>query len=61
MTELHIPADDFQIGDLVHLDRDRTVEIRHMRRGEKGELTVNPGDRDQLDGYVWQHTIVTRP
>ena len=60
MAERQIPADDFQIGDLIHLNPQTRVEIRHMRRGDNGELTVNPGEPDELNGYVWQHTTVTR-
>lgn len=59
MTEVHLAADDFQIGDLVHT-ASGLVEIRHMSRGDGGELLVNPGDADQLDGMVWQHATVTR-
>jgi len=60
MTELRIPADDFQIGDLVHLADGQTVEIRDIERGDKGLLTVNPGADDQMDGRVWEHVTVTR-
>lgn len=60
MTELRIPADDFQIGDLVHLDDGSTVEVRDIERGDKGLLLVNPSAPDQLDGHVWEHATVTR-
>ena len=60
MPELHIPADDFQIGDQVHLDDGSTVEIRDIERGDKGILIVNPGASDQLEGHVWEHATVTR-
>lgn len=60
MTELHIPADDFQIGDTVHLADGGQVEIRDILRGDQGRITVNPGDGDQLDGRVWEHVVVTR-
>ncbi|MFJ9420706.1 hypothetical protein [Streptomyces sp. NPDC101249] len=60
MPKIRIPADDFQIGDLVHLADGRTVEIRHIERGEKGLITVNPGDPDQLQGRVWEHVTITR-
>lgn len=60
MTELRIPADDIQIGDHVHTEQGPIVEVRAIERGELGELTVNPGDDDQLDGKVWEHTTVTR-
>ncbi|MDX3575970.1 hypothetical protein [Streptomyces sp. FL07-04A] len=61
MTELRIPADDFQIGDLVHTEQGPTVEVRVIERGERGQLTVNPGAPDQLDGKVWEHATITRP
>lgn len=60
MTELRIPADDFQIGDHVHLDNGQTVEVRDIERGDEGLLIVNPGATDQLDGHVWEHATVTR-
>jgi hypothetical protein len=55
-----IAADDFQIGDFVHTSPSTRVEIRCMQRHDDGRLIVNPGDPDQLDGYVWQRTIVSR-
>ncbi|MCF1592491.1 hypothetical protein [Streptomyces muensis] len=61
MPELRLPADDFKVGDHVHLEGGGTVEVRKIERGEKGALTVNPGDADQLDGHVWEHATVTRP
>jgi hypothetical protein len=60
MAELRIPADDFQIGDHVHTEQGPIVEIRAIERGEKGQLTVNPSDPDQLDGHAWEHATVTR-
>ncbi|MET8694717.1 hypothetical protein ABZV65_19490 [Streptomyces bauhiniae] len=60
MTELTIQADSFQIGDIVHTDDGRRVEIRAIKRGDGGELTINPGSPDELDGMVWQHATVTR-
>lgn len=60
MTELRIPADDFQIGDHVHLDDGRTIEIRDIERGDQGLLLVNPGADDQLDGHAWELATVTR-
>ena len=60
MTELRIPADDFQIGDLVHLDNGSTVEVRDIERGDNGLLIVNLGASDELNGRVWEHATVTR-
>lgn len=60
MPELRILADDFQIGDTVHLEDGRRVEIRDIERGEGGLLIVNPGADDQLDGNAWEWATVTR-
>ena len=60
MPELHIPADDFQIGDIVHLDNGTRIEVRDIERGDQGLLIVNPGADDQLEGHVWEHATVTR-
>ena len=60
MTELHIPADVLKVGDHVHTEQGPVVEVRAIQRGEQGQLTVNPGDQDQLDGKVWEHATVTR-
>ncbi|NED31086.1 hypothetical protein [Streptomyces sp. SID8499] len=59
MTGLRVPADEFRVGYLVHIGQ-RTVQVRHIRRGPGGQLTVNPGDPDQLDGRAWQWAIITR-
>jgi hypothetical protein len=55
-----MPADDIAIGDLVHTDDGRHVEVRALVRGDVGELTVNPGDADELGGKVWETAKVTR-
>ena len=60
MPELRIPADDFQIGDIVHLDNCDTVEVRDIERGDNGLLIVNVGASDELNGRVWEHATVTR-
>jgi hypothetical protein len=60
MPEPRIPAGNFQIGDHVHLDDGRTVEIRDIERGDQGLLLVNPGAEDQLDGHAWEWATVTR-
>lgn len=60
MTELHMAADDLQLGDLVRLTNGQTVEAREIKRGDLGELIVNPGAVDQLTGRVWEHVTVTR-
>ncbi|MFJ9633793.1 hypothetical protein ACIRU8_39475 [Streptomyces sp. NPDC101175] len=60
MTKLHIPADDFQLGDLVHLADGRMVEIRAIERGDKGLIVVNPGAPDRLEGRVWERVTITR-
>ncbi|MCG0065022.1 hypothetical protein L0F81_17255 [Streptomyces tricolor] len=60
MTELRIPADDFQVGDLVHTGNGQPVRVRRIVRDKAGRLLVNPGDHDELDGWVWEHATVTR-
>lgn len=60
MAEQYIPADDFRIGDHVHVHDGRIVEVRTIERGDTGQLTVNAGEADQLDGKVWEHATVTR-
>lgn len=60
MAELYIPADDFQIGDIVHLASGDTVEVRDIERGDNGLLIVNLGANDELNGRVWEHATVTR-
>ena len=60
MTELYVPAEDFKVGDLVHVDGRRPIEVRHLVRDKAGRLIVNPGDPDELDGWVWQHATITR-
>ncbi|NEA52411.1 hypothetical protein [Streptomyces sp. SID10815] len=59
MTEHRIPADEFRVGDVVHIEQ-RAVEVRRIERGPGGRLTVNPGDPDQLDGHAWQWADTTR-
>ncbi|MET9012321.1 hypothetical protein ABZX74_15585 [Streptomyces olivaceoviridis] len=60
MSELHLQADQFQVGDIVHTDEGRSVEIRSIERRDGGELIVNPGAPDELEGMVWQTAKVTR-
>jgi hypothetical protein len=60
VAELWIPADEFQIGDRVHLHDGRTVEVRDIERRDKGLLIVNPGADDELHGHVWEHATITR-
>ncbi|WP_318205380.1 hypothetical protein [Streptomyces sp. SCL15-4] len=60
MTEMYIPADNFQVGDIVHTEKSRPVRVRHIVRDKAGRLLVNPGDSDELDGWVWEHATVTR-
>lgn len=59
MTQLHIPAADLQVGDLVHVHDGRTATVRHIAR-EGADVTVNPGDDDQLDGRPWETATITR-
>jgi hypothetical protein len=59
MAEHRIPADDFRTGDLVHTEKG-VVRVRCLVRDKAGRLIVNPGDPDELDGWVWEHATVTR-
>jgi hypothetical protein len=60
VPEIRIPADDFQVGDLVHTETSGTVEARRIVRDKTGRVLVNPGDPDELDGWAWEHATVTR-
>ncbi|MYS72091.1 hypothetical protein GTY88_16925 [Streptomyces sp. SID5926] len=60
MTELHITADHFQVGDLVHREDGSRIEIRRIASREGGVLAVNEGDPDEMHGFAWQHATVTR-
>ncbi|MFF8100156.1 hypothetical protein ACF07S_10330 [Streptomyces sp. NPDC016640] len=56
---LHIPANDLRVGDvIVHDDGETTV--RQLDRSRTPAIVTNPGDDDQIDGYLWQHVVVRR-
>ncbi|MFF9118283.1 hypothetical protein ACF09Y_22235 [Streptomyces massasporeus] len=59
MTELHIPADDLQVGDVIVHDEGETT-VRRLDRSKPPTIVTNPGDNDQIDGYLWQHVVVRR-
>ncbi|MER6605936.1 DUF4326 domain-containing protein [Streptomyces sp. NPDC000927] len=53
-------ADDLRIGDMVRLIDGSLVTVLEIQRGDRGELTVNPGAPNQLNGKVWEHVTVIR-
>ncbi|MGW3196320.1 hypothetical protein ACWDBD_17375 [Streptomyces sp. NPDC001118] len=59
MTEHHIPADDLRVGDVIVHDGGETL-VRELDRSRAPIITTNPGDPDQIDGYLWQHVTVRR-
>ncbi|TGB13827.1 hypothetical protein [Streptomyces sp. MZ04] len=59
MTEVHIPADDLRIGDvIVHGGGETTV--RDLDRSKSPTIVTNPGQPDEISGYLWQHVAVRR-
>lgn len=59
MTELHITADDLRIGDVIG-HGDGETAVRRLDRSKAPTIVTNPGDDDQIDGYLWQHVVVRR-
>ncbi|MFJ6566629.1 hypothetical protein ACIQNU_04365 [Streptomyces sp. NPDC091292] len=59
MTNLHIPADDLRIGDIIIHDDGETT-VRELDRTPSGTIVTNPGSTDQITGYLWQHVKVRR-
>lgn len=58
-NEIHIAADDLRVGDvIVHDDGETTV--RELDRSEAPTIVTNPGESDEINGYVWQHVTVRR-
>lgn len=60
MAEIRIPADDFQVGDVIRTEQGADVTVRRIIRDKAGRVVVNPGDADALDGWAWQHAAVIR-
>lgn len=59
MHETHIPADDLRVGDvIVHDDGETTV--RELDRSKSPTIITNPGEPDEISGYLWQHVAVRR-
>lgn len=56
----YTPADEIRVGDVVHAEDGRDIEVREIVRGKRGELTVNPGADDELSGRIWHTARVTR-
>lgn len=61
MPSMYIPADDFKIGDIIDIGDGSTTEIRAIERRDHGQLIVNPGDFDEITGFIWHYAAVTRP
>ncbi|HEY9371876.1 hypothetical protein [Streptomyces sp.] len=59
MTLHHIPADDLRIGDVIVHDGGTTT-VRELDRSATPTIVTNPGDSDQISGYVWEHVQVQR-
>ncbi|MGW0577751.1 hypothetical protein ACWD25_17655 [Streptomyces sp. NPDC002920] len=59
MTLHHIPADDLQIGDVIVHDGGTTT-VRELDRSAPPAIVTNPGQPDQISGYVWEHVAVER-
>ena len=56
---LHIPADALQVGDVIVQGEGETT-VRRLDRSKAPAIVTNPGDDDQIDGYLWQHVTVRR-
>ena len=59
MTDLHIPADDLRIGDVIVHDGGETT-VRALDRSASPTIVTNPGDGDQISGYLWEHVQIRR-
>ncbi|MER5302215.1 hypothetical protein ABT039_22530 [Streptomyces lasiicapitis] len=55
---MRIQAHDLQIGDLI--TRPTRVRVRHLQRGDGGELITNPGAPDEMKGHAWEWVDVER-
>lgn len=58
MTLHHIPAGELRIGDVIVHDGGTTTVRALDRHGPV--IVTNPGERDQIRGYVWEHVAVQR-
>ncbi|MFD3520424.1 hypothetical protein [Streptomyces sp. NPDC058653] len=58
MTQINIPADGLQIGDVI-LHAAGETEVRALTRNGH-TITTNPGADDQITGQVWQHVEARR-
>lgn len=59
MSATHIPADDLRVGDVI-LHEAGTTEVRELDRSKAPTIVTNPGQADEVTGYVWQHVHVQR-
>ncbi|MFF7411685.1 hypothetical protein [Streptomyces lydicus] len=59
MHETHIAADDLRIGDVIVHDGGVTT-VRELDRSQSPTIVTNPGQPDEVSGYLWQHVTVQR-
>ncbi|MEU1497283.1 hypothetical protein [Streptomyces sp. NPDC005732] len=59
MTDLHIPADDLRVGDVIIHGGGETA-VRALDRSGSPTIVTNPGDNDEISGYLWQRVQVRR-
>lgn len=56
---MHIPADDLLVGDVLVHDEGETL-VRALDRSAAPVIVTNPGDADEISGYLWQHVQIRR-
>jgi hypothetical protein len=59
VTDLHIPADGLRVGDVIIHNGGETT-VRALDRSGSPTIVTNPGDSDEISGYLWQHVQVRR-
>ena len=59
MKDIHIPADDLRIGDVIIHDGGTTT-VRELDRSATPVIVTNPDSNDQISGYLWEHVHVRR-
>lgn len=59
MKRMHIQAHELQVGDLIVHDRGE-IDVRELDRTQTPKIVTNPGARDEVTGYAWQHVEIIR-
>jgi hypothetical protein len=59
VSEIHIPADDLRVGDVIVHDNGETT-VRELDRSKAPTIITNPDQPDEISGYLWQHVTVRR-